>query len=296
MNILLTGGTGFIGKRLGVKLTQEGHRVYVLSRQENVELPFSATIVNWEKLEEGISSGNLSVDAVINLAGQNIAQRWTDSLKKEITDSRVETTRRLVNLFRGKNLKTLISASAIGIYGDRGDEELTEESKPGVGFLSDVCKLWEEEAHKAQEYTRVVILRFGLVLGAGGGALAKMAMPFKLGFGGALGDGKMWVSWIHIDDLIDIICKALLDTRAGVYNAVAPNPVRNKEFSEKLAQRFGKKLFMPIPVTALKVLMGETAEVLLSSQKVFPKRLEGQDFKFKYPTVEGALQEVWPKS
>jgi uncharacterized protein (TIGR01777 family) len=290
MNVLMTGGTGFIGKKLGQQLSKENHKIFVLTRNKK-NLPFPCTQFNWEELESLVKSKSLEIQAIINLAGESIAQRWTHSTKNKILDSRVKTTSKLVEIFKNSHLEVFISASAIGYYGNRGDELLSEDSGAGSGFLTDVCHRWEAEAFKIQNETsaRVVIFRFGMVLGNDGGALLKMVPAFKKGLGGIIGDGKTWVSWIHIDDLSEMMTRALHNNFKGIYNAVSPSPVRNEEFSEELAKALGKNLFLPIPKVALKILLGEMSQVLLSSQKVEPKHILGQRFKYKYPDIHDAL-------
>jgi uncharacterized protein (TIGR01777 family) len=292
MNILITGGTGFVGKHLGVKLSEKNNKLYVLTRDKQQSLPYPATLLNWKDLEDGVSSDQIHIDTVINLAGESIAKRWTSKNKKTILDSRIETTSKLVKLFKDSKLKKFISASAIGYYGDRGDELLNEDSGSGSGFLTDVCRRWEDEALKIQSDTSVVIFRFGMVLGKDGGALAKLIPIFQKGLGGVIGDGQMWISWIYIEDLTEVISETLNNNFNGIYNAVSPNAVRNKEFSEKLAESLNKKLLLPIPKVALKILVGEMSEVVLSSQHVSPKHLQAQGFKFRYDSIDKAFARI----
>lgn len=291
MNVLITGGTGFIGKKLGIRLVEENHNVFVLTRHKKEGfLPYPCQMLTWEELEQ--KAATLKIDAVINLAGESIAQRWSSNVKKKIVDSRVQTTKRLVDLFQKLSLKTFISTSATGYYGDRQDEKLTEDSGSGEGFLTDVCKQWENEAFKIQKSSRLVIFRFGMVLGENEGALAQMVPPFQNGVGGMIGDGKMWMSWIHVDDIVEMITQSLTNSFSGIYNAVSPNPVTNQEFSELLAQRFNKKLFLPVPTIAIKTMFGEMSTVVLSSQKVYPQHLLEQGYQFKYPHLKEALEST----
>lgn len=291
MNILITGGTGFIGKELGSQLIKNHHRLIVLSRDKNQSLPYPGTLVSWEDLELNIDQ--YEIDAVINLAGESIAQRWTPRAKRKILESRVQITQKLVRLFQNKKLKVFISASAIGYYGDRGDEVLTEDSGSGSGFLTEVCRAWEMEASQIEDKTRLVILRFGLVLGESGGALPKMVTPLKFGLGGVLGDGAHWMSWIHIADLTKLIVEVLKNDFKGIYNATSPSPIQNKTFTEKLAARFNKSSFLPVPKVVLKTALGEMSEALLASQRVSPRHLMNQKFKFEYENLDNALKSFW---
>lgn len=296
MKILITGGTGFVGKKLGTKLSEKNHKLYVLTREKREDwLPYPCTLINWQELQSDVLSGKLEIDCVVNLAGESIAQKWTQDVKTKILDSRVHTTSRLVDIFKNTKLKKFISASAIGYYGDRGEELLSEDSGSGDGFLTDVCKKWEAEAFKIQDVSKAtpVILRFGMVLGDGdGGGLAKMKSIFQKGIGGIIGDGQMWMSWIHIEDLTEMISQSIDNNFKGIYNAVSPNPVKNKLFSETLAKKLGKKLFLPVPHFAIKMLYGEMSQVVLFSQRVYPKHALTQEFKYKYETIDSALESL----
>jgi hypothetical protein len=236
------------------------------------------------------------VDAVINLAGETVAQRWTPAAKQRIRDSRVLTTRHLVEAMRqtAKPPKVLVNASATGYYGDRGDEELTEESPPGQGFLAEVCQLWEEEALRATELgVRVVCARFGVVLGVGGGALQRLLPFFEWGVGGRLGNGQQWMAWVHRQDAARLVLHAVTnETVRGAMNAVAPNPVRNREFTRLLAKVVGKPALFPVPVFALRLLYGEMADILLHSQRVLPKVALATGFTFDYPDLEIAIRHL----
>lgn len=289
MNILITGGTGFIGKLVCDRLSD--HTLYVLSRKPR-QSTSKINYLTWKELEDQLSS--LDIQAVINLAGETIAQRWTKSSKERIYSSRIETTKRLIELFKTTPLDVFISASAIGYFGDRGGEILTEDSEPGTGFLSEVCKAWEAEALKARA-KRKVILRFGMVLGKDGGALPKMLLPFKLGLGSVFGDGKMWMSWIHVDDLVGII-ESVLTKFNGIYNAVAPTPVTNREFTDTLASELQRKAFFSTPALALKLTVGEMSELVLSSQRVLPKKLKDEGFNFRYKNLSQALNDILAQS
>jgi uncharacterized protein (TIGR01777 family) len=292
MNVLITGGTGFIGKKLGSVLSQKNHKIFILTRSKKKSLPYACTQLSWDELEELVESKSVEIDAVINLAGESIAQRWTRSAKQKILESRIKTTSMLVRIFKTSNLKVFISASAIGYYGDRNDELLDEDSGAGSGFLTDVCRKWEEEAFKIRNGTKVVVFRLGLVLGKNGGALPKMIFAFKNGLGGRIGDGRAWMSWIHIDDLTEMIATALSGDFQGIYNAVSPNPITNQEFSSALASQFNKKLFLPIPKLALKISLGEMSEAVVSSQRVSAKHALSQGFKYKHSVLKEALADI----
>lgn len=289
MKILITGGTGFIGSSLVKELSLSGYELIVLSRDKH-ENKNGISFIQWESesLREAISKA----DIVINLAGEPLAnKRWTSEQKKLIYDSRIAATRLLVRAINSSTNKPkkLISASAIGFYGNRYDEIVTENSSCGVGFLSDTCKNWEEEANKAE--TNVLILRTGLVLGDGG-ALKKMLMPFKMFVGGPLGPGSQYMSWIHIHDMIQLIKFLVEKNVTGIINVTSPNPVTNKEFSNVFGDVLSRPSFMPAPAFALKLLLGEMASLLLEGQRVLPERALQYGYKFKYPELEGALRSL----
>jgi uncharacterized protein (TIGR01777 family) len=239
------------------------------------------------------------VDGVINLAGEPIAaKKWTHLQRHRIESSRVDGTNSLVQAIANAAVrpKFLISASAVGYYGPRGDETVTEETPPGNDFLSFVCRQWEEEAKKAEELgVRVARLRTGIVLGSGGGALAKMVEPFKFFVGGALGSGQQWMSWIQLEDHVRLILELIENTHmSGPVNATAPNPVRNKEFCQTLARVLHRPCWAPVPGFALKLLLGDMADMLLTGQKVIPAAAQKFGFRFRYPTLEEALQASIP--
>ncbi len=291
MKIFISGGTGFIGKPLTEELISSGHELIIISRaQRNNEKDI--TYIPWDK--EAIQSAINKSDIVINLAGESIAaKRWTKEQKDLLYKSRIVTTQLIVNAINNSpnKLKKLINASAIGIYGDRKDEKLTEKSQSGSGFLSDLCKEWEAEAKKAK--TSVIVLRTGIVLGKGGGALEKIIPPFKMFLGGPLGCGNQYMPWIAIDDVIGLIKFAIEnDNVSGVLNVTSPNPVTNKEFSNVLGKVLHRPTFMPAPEFALKLLLGEMSELLLSSQRVIPERALQLGYKFKYFELEDALIKI----
>jgi uncharacterized protein (TIGR01777 family) len=301
MKVMVTGATGFIGKELIKRLNEMGHEIVVLTRNSDsarFRVPVHCEVITWDPCKYHLQSTALKgVDAVINLAGENIADgRWSPERKRELIQSRELSARRLVNAisYMDKKPKTLVSVSAIGFYGNRGDALLNETDSKGHGFLSDVCKVWEEEILKAKELrVRTVAYRLGMVLGHDGGALNKILPPFKLGLGGKLGSGSQWMSWIHINDLVNMLVHAIENPSIdGIYNAVSPNPVRNKEFTKTLGNVLNRPTIFPVPKFVLKIALGELSELLLGSQRVAAKKISDTGFKFNYPHVKEALQEV----
>ena len=295
MKALVTGATGFIGRRLlprlkwPAALTRDPERAG--TALANVE------IHRWEP-EAGPPPTDAfrGVDTVFHLAGESVAAgRWSAARKQRIRDSRVLGTRHLVAALAALKERpaVLVSASAIGYYGDRGDEALDEDALPGNDFLAGVCKDWEAEANRAAELgIRVVTPRIGIVLGKGGGALEKMLTPFRLGLGGRLGSGRQWMSWIHIDDLIALLLYAGPRHISGPMNAVAPNPVTNREFTRELAGALHRPAIFPVPEFALKLAFGEMAGVLLASQRVVPAVAQRTGYRFQYPELADALREI----
>lgn len=300
MKILMTGATGLIGKELGKKLVAQGHELSVLTRNathtKNI-LPFPAKIIEWKNYSEPLSPTHFNgIDSVIHLAGESIASgRWSSKRKKLILDSRVIGTRNLVNAIKTSNLsvKQFISASAIGIYGN-GDEWVTEDASHGDDFLSEVCQKWEEEASKLIDNgINVVNPRIGIVLSRNGGAMDKMLPVFSLGLGGAIGNGKQWMSWIHIDDLTNLFIHLINNQNIqGPVNAVAPGPVTNKDFSKSLAKSLGRGLFFPVPGLALKIALGEMSTLVTGGQRVSSQKIEKLGFNFKYTDIDSALLEL----
>jgi len=301
MKVLVAGATGFVGRKIVKELKDKGHEILVLTRDVDAarfRVPVHCEIHAWDPISRYLSTSALrGVGAVINLAGANIADgRWSSERKQEITQSRVLATRRLIKAMTYMNKKPLvfISASAIGFYGNRSDEILHEGECRGHGFLSDVCQSWEDEALKAQELgIRTVIYRIGMVLGHDGGALSKMLPAFKLGGGGRLGDGSQWMSWIHIDDLSDMLIHAIDELSVnGIYNAVSPNPVINREFTKVFGKILKRPTMFPVPNFVLKIALGELSALLLGSQMVIAQKIIDTGFKFKYSQLEEALREV----
>jgi uncharacterized protein (TIGR01777 family) len=279
MNIAITGASGFIGRRLAETLGAGGHNLRLLSRRDPAPL------------EDALRG----CEAVVHLAGEPVSQRWTADVKRRIRESRVQGTLHLVHAMSvlPERPQTLVCASAIGIYGDRGNEILTETSATGAGFLADVCREWEAQADLAAALgVRVVKLRTGVALGRGGGALAKMLPPFKAFAGGKLASGRQWMSWIHLDDLAGLIRHALHYNMTGAVNGTAPNPVTNSEFTRELAAALRRPAIIPVPALAIKALYGEMSEIVLSSQRVLPKAAEAAGYRFIFADLGPALRDL----
>jgi uncharacterized protein (TIGR01777 family) len=296
MNILITGGTGLIGRALVAKL-QEKHEVTVLTRHPvNTQKNGRSKAAYINELDSISDIGEFQ--AIINLAGEPIAEkRWTSKQKQEICDSRWAITSSLVAKINSSKRppEVFLSGSAIGFYGRKGAEEVTEDTPPHDEFTHQLCKKWETIAFTAQSnVTRVCTLRTGVVLAARGGALEKMALPFKLGLGGKLGNGEQYLSWIHISDMVNAIIFAL-ETPAckGPINMTAPSPVTNREFSLTLAKTLSRPCVFTVPEFAMKMLMGESADMILNGQKVIPAKLTAAGFQFSFPTLEAALDDIY---
>lgn len=297
MNVTLTGATGLIGTRLIPALLEAGHAVHALARKRPDHLPPQVRFSAWSAGEAEPPAESLAgAGAVIHLAGEPVAQRWTSEAKKRIRSSRVTGTRHLVNALstESRRPQVLISASAIGIYGSRGDETLTEKSSPGNDFLARLAVEWEQAAVLAEALgIRVVPLRFGVILASDGGALAKMLPPFRLGLGGRLSSGRQWMSWIHIDDIVNLILFALTTENVrGPINAVAPNPVTNALFTKELAAALHRPAMLPVPKLALQLLLGEMTAIVLASQRVVPEAATAMGFQFHFPQLAAALHDL----
>ena len=293
MRILIAGGSGFIGEPLVRSLLARGDKVAVLSRSPSQVR--AGRGVQWDgRTQGGWSQEVIAADAVINLAGENVGEgRWTPERKKRLVASRLEATHAIVEALRHAppRARTLINASAVGYYGARDDQVLDESGSRGSGFLAGLVEQWETAAQEAELLARLVILRFGVALAADGGALKKMMIPFKLGVGGSIGNGRQWMSWIDRDDATAIVRWAIdrSDVR-GLYNATAPEPVRNRDFTRALARTLHRPAMVPVPAFALRLAFGQMAEeMLLGGQRVVPRRAEAEGFLFETRTIEQAL-------
>jgi uncharacterized protein (TIGR01777 family) len=295
MKILISGSHGLVGTALIKSLETDGHKVFRLVRH----YPNSENEIEWSPDRYSIQLARIeSFDAVVNLAGESIAEgRWTGEKKRRIRESRVKGTKLLGDALANltNSPKTFICASAIGYYGNRGDEVLTETSDPGDDFLAEVCVEWEKATALATEKgIRVVNTRFGVILDANGGALAKMLPPFRMGIGGKIGSGKQWMSWIALDDVVGGLKVALAnETLSGPVNFVAPNPVTNAEFTKTLGKVLSRPTLFPIPAFGVRLLFGEMGEaLLLGGQRVEPERLKSSGYQFQYSQLESALRGV----
>ena len=297
MQILITGGTGFIGTTLCRHLLQQGHELTVLSRQTptKVRQRCGETVAPLAELKE--LSRRDRFDAVINLAGESIvARRWTDARKEVLWNSRVSLTEELVEFIARTEQKpaVLVSGSAVGYYGNQGDTPLDDYSRCTDGFGHRLCAAWEKAALRARDHgVRVAVLRTGLVIGHGGGFLQRLLLPFKLGLGGRIGDGKQWMSWVHLEDHVAMTDYLLGHANLeGVFNATAPHPVTNAEFTACLARLLRRPACLPVPAVALKLLLGEMAGLLLGGQRVLPARWQRENFPYRYPRLEEALRDA----
>lgn len=295
MRVLVTGASGLIGTALQRSLRERGHELLLASRSE----PKDDSWIQWSA-ESGFADAREleEIDAVVHLAGESVSGlRWTDEKKKAIRDSRVLGTRSIVDAIAELETRprVLVAASAIGFYGDRGDEVLTETSRSGKTFLAEVSREWEAEARRAEDSgVRTVLLRTGIVLSKDGGALGTMLMPFKLGLGGVVGDGKQWMSWISLDDHVDVIVFALENESVrGAVNSVSPNSVTNEEFTKVMGEVLYRPTFIPVPEFAVHMMFGEMGEaLLLDSTRVIPKRLTDLGYKFKFPDLKKAIENA----
>ena len=304
MKVAITGATGFVGSRLVQRLHGKGHKVVVLARNTafaqkvfpSEAFPNLEIVAYTPNASGSWQSVIASCDGVVNLAGEPIAEgRWTPERKQEILNSRKLGTQKLVEAIANANPKptVLVNASAIGYYGTSESATFDETSLSGNDFLAQVCQAWETEARKVKDAgVRLVILRLGIVLG-NGGALGKMIPPFKLFAGGPIGSGRQWFSWIHVDDLVNLILQALTKPEIeGVYNATAPNPVRMADLSQTLGRVMNRPSWLPVPAFAIEALLGDGAIVVLEGQQVLPKRTEETGFEYKYPNLQSALTQI----
>jgi uncharacterized protein (TIGR01777 family) len=297
MRVFMTGATGFIGQALGRRLHEDGHEqvawVRDASRARDL-LGSDVTLLETAESDSRLAEVLATCDAVVNLAGAPVVRRWTAAHREALVTSRVTLTQRLTAAMASSKVHSLISSSAIGYYGDRGEERLTEQSAPADGFLAQLCVDWERAALEgAPERCRVVILRTGIVLGKGGGALDQMLRPFKAGLGGPVGSGRQMMPWIHLDDMVQIVVTALEDDRyRGVFNASAPTPVSNRTFSKALGRALGRPAFMWVPELALKALYGEASSVVGASQNAVPEALVALGFQFEHAELDGALSAI----
>ena len=296
MNILISGGSGFVGSALCRALMDAGHQPLVISRS-----PEHAV----KRLPQGVQLGKKAAEfadqapeAIVNLAGEPIAEgRWTAPRKKALLDSRINITRELVDFCANlpRPPRVMVSASAVGYYGDQGNRDVTEQTSPHDEFAHQLCKRWEAEAQRAEQYgVRVALLRIGLVLDAGGGMLSKTAPMFKLGLGGRLGDGQQYMPWIHRQDLIGMILFLLdRDDLSGAFNGSAPNPVTNSEFTRELGRALNRPVVLPAPALALKLVFGEMSRLLLTGAKMLPQRMEQAGYEFKFRQLDQALAAIY---
>ena len=297
MKILITGGSGFVGLNLTRFLLDKGHRVTAIGRSEPQHRfePQRYQFVSADTTRAGPWQEELAAaDAVVNLTGASIFKRWTKKYKKQIYDSRVMTTRNVVEGLPSGTPVTLCSASGAGFYGNRGDDLLTEDESAGSDFLAGVSIDWEKAALRASSKgARVSIMRFGVILGHNGGAMAKLIPAFKMFVGGPLGDGNQWFPWLHIDDLLSAILFVLEHPEInGPLNFCAPNPVRNRELAQALGEALSRPAFMPAPAFMIRLAMGEFGNVFLGSQRSVPEKLINHGFSFRYPEIKGAIRAI----
>lgn len=300
MKIAVAGGLGFLGKHVIASLKQEGHDVTIFARGED-DLHDGVSFVKADLMHPGEWQSRLAEnDIVINFVGVNLFQRWNRKIKKSIYDSRIISTANIVNSFSSKKAvkKTLINASAVGFYGLSGDEIITESHSAGRDFLAQVCNDWEKEALKGDDKNfRVVLLRFGSVFGADGGAFPLLKKNYKLMLGGKLGNGRQWFPWIHIDDVAGIILKTVRDKNmSGAYNCTAPGIVTNGEFTKTMAKAVKRPVLIPfVPGFVLRLILGEFGSFLTKGQRTVPERLLNEEFRFKFPDLQGALTDLLKK-
>ncbi|MEL1136585.1 TIGR01777 family oxidoreductase [Desulfitobacterium sp. THU1] len=299
MNVLIFGGTGFLGRKLTKELLSSGYKVSVISRKRQISADKDSDVdlIEWDYKSPLSSINNVKeYEVVINFAGESIGnRRWSNSVKQEILKSRINTTRSIVNAINDGTMspKVLINASAVGYYGFRQDEKITESEGPGQDFLAEVCQKWEAEAYKVKnDFTRVVTIRTGVVLGSQG-ALTRMVMPFKFYVGGPLGKGTQWLPWIHVEDHIRMV-RFIIEHEeiTGPVNGTSPAPVRMKDFSTILGEVLKKPSWFPVPEFILKIALGQMSEMLLNGQRAIPQKISDIGFEFKFPDLRSALEEA----
>lgn len=292
MRVAIVGATGLMGRKVVEALIGRGDEVVALVRGDG-EVP-GARVVVWDPAAGGVPPGALDgCDGVVNLAGSTIGRRWNDDVKRDIVASRIDVTDRLVAAIGADGPRVLVNASAVGYYGNR-EEEVDESSSPGSGFLAEVCQRWESSANAAEGAgVRVVLLRTGIVLDAQGGALAQMLPPVKIGLGGPIGGGRQWLPWIHIDDAVGLILRALDDAEvAGPLNLVAPGIARQGEFAKALGHAVNRPAIAPTPAFAMRLLLGEGAQIVLEGQHVVPRRALDAGYAFRFTELPAALKDV----
>lgn len=295
MRIFVTGATGLIGRALCVELVRIGHEVTGLSRWAEPALPTGVRAVQGDPAAPGPWLDALhESEACVHLAGEPVAEgRWNAEKKRRIRGSRIDSTRVVAGAIAEGGPTVLLSGSAVGFYGSRGDEELTEDSPPGEGFLSEVCQDWEAAAEPARRRARVVKVRTGIVLAREGGALPRMALPFKLMAGGPIGDGRFWQPWIHLADQVGLLCWALGQERVrGLVNATSPAPARNRDLARAMGRALHRPSLLPTPALALRLAMGEMAEVVTASQRVLPRRALDLGYRYRFPELGLALTDL----
>lgn len=299
MHVFITGATGFIGRALVLRLQRDGHDITAWVRNEEQARGALGTGVDLLPIAAGeaaLRDALAMSDGVVNLAGEPLIGRWTRKRVQAITESRVQLTERLVHAMRYAEHQppVFVSGSAVGYYGDRGEEALTERSAPADDLLARLCRDWERAALAAEPAgARVVLLRTGIVLGREGGALARLLLPFRLGVGGPIGSGRQYMPWIHLHDHVEMMVAALTDDRfSGPVNVSAPAPVTNREFSRALGRALHRPAFMPLPAFALRLALGEASGVLLSGQRAVPEKALKLGFAFQYPEIDAALADV----